>query len=126
MIYRILADITIVMHLFWILFLILGFIFALKRSRITVIHGAGLLFVLILNLMGWYCPLTYLENYLHTLYDANTTYAGSFIRNYVEQLIYLRLPERHIRNAGIVFVVFYGIVYAYFLRKYRREKRIKA
>jgi len=58
-----LVDITIIVHFLWILFLVFGFVFALKGSRITYVHLGGLVFALGLNALGWYCPLTHVENH---------------------------------------------------------------
>ena len=118
MIYRILADITMVFHFIWILFLLSGVIFALKKPRIVFLHMGGLLFVLLLNCMGWYCPLTYLENYLHTFHNPGLTYKGSFIINYMERLIYPDLSEQYIRIGGMVFAFVYFAIYAYLLKRY--------
>ena len=125
MTHRFLVDFTIVLHFFWILFLIFGFIFALIKSKIALLHVAGLLFALFLNVMGWYCPLTYLENYLHALHDSNSTYAGSFIMNYLEHLIYPDLPEKYIRIGEILLVSLYIIGYAYLAKRYHILDRIK-
>lgn len=125
MTYRFLADFTIILHFYWILFLIFGFIFALIKSKIAFLHVAALLFALVLNFMGWYCPLTYLENYLYALHDAKSTYTGSFIINYLDHLIYPDLPERYIRIGGILFVCLYAVGYACLAKKYRNLERIK-
>ena len=57
-----LVDTTLIVHFLWILFLLFGFVFALKGSKIAYVHLGGLLFALVLNALGWYCPLTHLEN----------------------------------------------------------------
>ncbi|MBW2609025.1 MAG: DUF2784 domain-containing protein [Deltaproteobacteria bacterium] len=124
MIFRILADITILLHLAWILFLISGFIFALKKSKIAFFHIAGLVFTFFLNLMQWHCPLTYLENYLRVLSNSNTNYTGSFIINYSENIIYLDLPELYLRISAIFFVVLNIIGYAYLIIKYGYSGKI--
>jgi len=118
MIYKILADITILLHLIWILFLISGIIFAHKKSKIAFLHVAGLAFTLLLNLMQWYCPLTYLENYLRLLSSSNASYTGSFIINYLEKIIYPDLPELYLRIGAISFVVLNIFGYAYLVIRY--------
>jgi hypothetical protein len=37
-----LVDMIISLHLFWIFFLVFGFVFALKGSRIAYLHQGGL------------------------------------------------------------------------------------
>jgi hypothetical protein len=117
MIFRLLADLTLIAHFIWILFLIFGFIFAFMRSKIALLHMVGLIFAFILNLMGWYCPLTYLENYLYTLHDSRSTYTGSFIINYLQHIVYLDLPAHYIRIIGLSFAVFSIGVYVYLIKR---------
>ena len=124
MIYRILADLTLIVHFIWILFLIFGFMFALTRSKIALLHMAGLLFTLILNLVGWYCPLTYLENYLYALNDPISTYRGSFIINYLQHIVYLDLPGQYIRIVGISFAVLSIGIYVYLIKRYHILDRV--
>jgi hypothetical protein len=38
-------------------------------------------------------PLTYLENHLYSLYNPQLTYGGSFIGQYLQEIIYLDLDE---------------------------------
>ena len=125
MTHRYLADFIIILHFVWILFLIFGFIFALIESKIAFLHVAGLLFALFLNVMGWYCPLTYLEHYLYALHDSEATYTGPFIIDFLSHLIYPDLPEKYIRIGGILFVCLYVVGYAYLAKRYRILGRIK-
>ncbi len=119
MIHRFLAYLTIIIHIIWILFLIFGFIFALRKSRIAILHVAGLLFTLILNLGGFYCPLTSLENYLYTWKDSGSVYAGSFIYHFLNSILYPEVPESCIRIFGASFSLLYTAGYIYLAVRYR-------
>ena len=125
MLYRLLADLVILLHFAWILFLVFGLVLAMKRPKIAVFHLAGLLFSLLLNLKGWYCPLTYLENYLRTLHDPETSYAGAFIIRQVDRFIYPDLPEKVVRIGAMLFVCLYILGYAYLAKKHKVLSRIK-
>ena len=125
MIYGLLVLFIILLHLAWILFLIFGVFLALKWHRIAWFHLAGLLFSLILNAFGWYCPLTYLENDLRYLQDVESTYSGPFIVEYLERIIYPGLPAFYIRAAEIVFVLLYMVLYVYLARKHHVYERIR-
>jgi hypothetical protein len=77
------------------------------RDKIrTAYLGAsrGLVFTLILNIGGWFCPLTYLENHLYSLYNSQLTYAGSFIGQYLQKLIYLDVDEAYLRISAVIWV----------------------
>ena len=121
MVYILLSDVVILLHLLWIILILFGFFVALKYYKIAFIHLAGLVFTLVLNLKGWYCPLTYLENYLHGLYDPKLPYAGSFITNNLQKLIYLEVEEVYLRIGAIVWVGLNMAGYALLLL--RRKKR---
>jgi hypothetical protein len=92
MFYQILGGVVILLHFLWILFLLFGVLLAIRSPRIGWIHVGGLLLSLLLNGLDLYCPLTYLENYLHSFYDRQSSYTGSFIVHYLEYLIYPNLP----------------------------------
>lgn len=97
MLYKILADIIVVMHFAWILFMLIGFIFTIAgffwkrffdRWLFRTVHLFGIIYVSTLALMGKYCPLTIWENTLRQEYDPNLTYPGSFMIHYAEKLVY--------------------------------------
>jgi len=120
-----LVDITITVHLLWILFLVFGFVFALKGSRIAYVHLGGLAFALVLNAMGWYCPLTYVENYFRALHDVHAIYSTSFMMKYVEKFVYPDIPENILRAGEIVLTALYILVYAYWAKKAGVWGRVK-
>jgi hypothetical protein len=120
-----LADITVVVHFLWILFLIFGFVFALKGSRIAYVHLGGLMFALILNALGWTCPLTHLEGYFRSLHDAPSAYSTSFIARGVEKLVYPDIPESLLRGGEILLTVLYLVVYGYWAKKVGLRARLR-
>jgi hypothetical protein len=120
-----LADIVVVVHLLWILFLVFGFVFALRQSKIAYVHMGGLIFALVLNVMGWYCPLTHLENALIALHDVRSTYSTSFIARYAEKLLYPDIPESYLRGGEILLTIVYLLVYAYWAGRAGFYKRLK-
>jgi len=100
--YRLLSDAVIIFHLLWILFILFGLPIGMKYAQLIWVHLGGLVFTLILNIGGWFCPLTYLENHLYTLYNPQLTYSGSFIGQYLQKLIYLDVDEACLRIAAII------------------------
>lgn len=113
MMYRVLADLVMLGHFTWILFLVFGFIFALRGSRLAFIHLGGLAFALLLNLEGWYCPLTFLENYLYSLCNPGLAYGGSFLAHYLVKIMYPAISEPLLRGIEIVIVCLYLGAYLY-------------
>lgn len=92
-----LADLTMLIHFAWILFVIIVFALTLRAFRrprffdrwiIRTIHLVGILYVGALEALGKYCPLTDLENYLRRTAEPGSDYPGSFIFHYIARLVY--------------------------------------
>jgi hypothetical protein len=92
MFYRILADIVVFIHFLWILFLISGAFVGMRYRRVKIVHLIGIAFALIIQIFGWYCPLTYLEVWLRRMQYPSAGYSGSYIIHYVEKLVYVDVP----------------------------------
>src|SRR5512139_2187418 len=104
MLYRVLADIVVIVHLLWILFLITGAYWGRKHRVVMIVHGAGLLFAVVINLFVWYCPLTHLEAWL-MVKQGVSAYPGSFIGHYAYRLVYLDVPPSVITFLTILLAV---------------------
>jgi hypothetical protein len=115
---------TILLHFLWILFQVFGVVFALKGSKIAWFHLGGLLFSLFINVVGLYCPLTYLETYLRYTCGNDGMYSGPYIAHYLELIIYPNLSEMTIRIGEILFVCVNLAVYAVLAEKYFLRSRL--
>ena len=122
MLHQVLIDLTILFHFLWILFIVFGLFLVWKWPKVAFVHLGGLLFSLVLNLFGWYCPLTYLENYLITS-SSGTAYGNSFIAHYLVPIVYPDLPENIIRISEIIFVLLVLVVYGALARRYLKKRR---
>lgn len=115
MIFRILADLVVIAHFLWILFLVFGFFAGGRFRPMRALHLTGLGFAVISQIFGWYCPLTYLEVWLRKQHDPSLGYAGSFIIYYLERVIYIQLMPVMIFLMTLALCAF--SVWYYFLRK---------
>jgi len=124
MVYRVLADIIVIVHLLWVLFLITGAYWGRKHRPVMIVHGAGLLFAVVINLFGWYCPLTHLEARLMVKQGA-PSYPGSFIGHYAYRLVYIDVPTSVITFLTILLAVATAWVYrtAFTARRGSRQSR---
>ena len=93
MLYKFLADTVVLVHFLWVVFLIFGALLGARYRAVRRFHVVGLVFALILNVFGWYCPLTHIENWARSRHDPFLAYTGSFIIHYVEELIYVSLSR---------------------------------
>jgi len=121
MIFSIFADITVLIHLLWILFLIFGAVAGVKYRTVKIIHLSGLAFAFVIVIFGWYCPFTYLEVWLRQQHDPTLSHTGSFIAHYIEKLVYLEMSH----SALIVLTILLaGInIWIYGRKKNRRPRR---
>jgi uncharacterized membrane protein len=81
-----------------------GVLLGRRYRTIRIFHIAGLLFAVLLQIFGWYCPLTYIEIWLREKHDPSITYKGSFIIHYVEKLVYIDLTREMIVVLTLVLV----------------------
>ena len=90
MLYRLLADAAVALHLAFILFVILGGFLVLRWRRLAWVHAPVAVWGVAIELIGWICPLTYLENHFRAR-AGEAGYGGGFIEHYLLPLIYPEL-----------------------------------
>ena len=81
--YLIAADIVVFLHLLRVIFLIIGAFIGRRYRWVKRVHIFGMSSALLIQVFGWYCPLTYLEAWLRRMHDSSRSYTGSFIIHYV-------------------------------------------
>jgi len=106
MLYKILADLVVLIHFLWILFLLFGAFPGVRYKAIKILHVSGLVFAFVIQVFGWYCPLTHLEVWLRAKHDPSLAYAGSFIIHYLEGLIYIEIPAQLIFSLILLLIGF--------------------
>jgi hypothetical protein len=119
-IYSLLADLVVVAHLAFILFVVAGGLLAFRWRRALWIHLPAAVWGVLIEVAGWICPLTPLENRLR-LKAGELGYEGSFVEHHLLPIVY---PEELSRNGqlalgGLVLVV-NALVYTLVLRRLRR------
>jgi len=110
-VFYILADIVVFIHLLWIVFLIIGAVPGVRYPAVKIIHITGLAFSVLIQVVGWYCPLTHLEVWLRMRHDPTVSYTGSFIIHYIEELVYLEVSRRTLFVITILLVIFNLYIY---------------
>ena len=119
MLYQTLADIVVLTHLTFILFVLFGGLLALRWRWVPWAHVPAAAWGAALEFFGWSCPLTPLENSLRRL-SGSAGYSGGFIEHYLMPIIY---PEEFTRELqlflGCVLVVLNVAVYLVVWRRYR-------
>jgi len=87
MVERITADIIVLAHLGFIVFVALGGFFVIKWPKMAFLHIPCAAWGILILFGGWICPLTDAEVYFRQL-AGQAGYGGGFIDHYVMPLIY--------------------------------------
>ena len=115
--WRLLADLVLLLHLAFVLFVVLGGLLVLRWPRLARLHVPIALYGATIEFLGFTCPLTPLENRYRRL-GGESGYAGGFVEHYVTSLIYPDGLTRGIQVAlGIAVLVLNAVVYTVVLRR---------
>ena len=98
MFYRLAADLVVLVHFGFILFVVLGAWLTWRRPKLAWLHVPAFIWGVMIEFKGWICPLTPLENYLRQL-GGGGGYRGDFIEHYLLPVIY---PEGLIQEIRFV------------------------
>lgn len=116
--YLVLADMTVLVHALFVLFVLFGGVAVLRWRRLAWLHLPAAVWGVMIELGGWVCPLTFLENRFRLLGGASG-YGGTFIERYLETLLY---PLGLTRNVQLVFgLVALLVNLAVYARLWRRS-----
>lgn len=107
MLYRVLADVMVVLHLLFIVFVAAGGFLVWRWRKLAWVHVPAFLWGAGIEILGFVCPLTYLENYFR-IEGSRDGYATSFVEHYLLPLIYpgLLFPAGFPRAGFIAIGVF--------------------
>ena len=84
---RTLAELVLAVHALFIVFVVLGGLLALRWRPVIWLHLPAVAWAFLLELFGWLCPLTPLEQSLRQATD-DAAYSGSFLEHYLVLLVY--------------------------------------
>ena len=119
--YELFANLTLIAHLMFILFVIFGGLLHLIFSKIIYIHLPALLWGIYVELSNSICPLTYLENWF--LNKGNlTTYSNNFISNYIFPIIYPDSLTAEIQiYLGVSLIIINILIYSLMFKNLRKN-----
>ena len=123
MIYFFLADLLVIFHFLFILFVVFGGLFVFKWPRVICLHIPAAVWGGLIEIQGWLCPLTPIENRLRQAADV-TAYKDGFIEHYLVPVIYpTELTREDQLFLGLSVLILNGIVYIWVLLRRLRKKR---
>jgi hypothetical protein len=119
MVALILADVVLVLHLAFVLFLLFGGLLAITWRKAIWLHLPAVAWGVFVEFSGWVCPLTPLESWLREQ-GGGRGYAGDFLGHYLEALLY---PDNLSRNTQLIFGAIVMLVNGgIYLWLWRRER----
>jgi hypothetical protein len=117
-----LATLVVLGHFAFILFVMLGGLFALRWPRAPWLHIPCFVWGGWIEVSGGICPLTPLEHELRRA-AGETPYAGGFIEHYILAIIYPAGLTRTVQLTLAVGLVILNVaVYAWVIRRRMRER----
>ena len=100
--YRAMAASVLSLHAAYIAWVIFGAFFMRGRPRLAALHVATLVYGVTVEIFGFWCPLTALENWLEVR-GGVSAYRGAFLLHYLDALVYPNIPP-NLLIAGAVAV----------------------
>ena len=119
--YKIAADLILIIHFTFLLFVVFGALLIFSSTKIIFIHIPAVIWGSYVELTNSICPLTYLENWF--LHKANlTTYSEDFIQNYLVPIVYPANLTKDLQiYLGISLIVINIIIYAFIFDKLKEN-----
>ena len=115
--YEFLANLTLLVHLIFIFFVIFGGLLFFWKPKIVYIHVPALVWGSYVELTNTVCPLTYLENWFLKLSNAST-YSNNFIQNHLLSIIYPTKFTHDIQILlGLILIFINLIIYGFVVKK---------
>ena len=116
MIYHLFANAVAILHAAFIAFVVLGGLAVLRWPKLAWIHLPAAVWGVLIELAGWYCPLTRVENALLRR-AGQAGYGEGFVAHYLFAVIYPSGLTRGMEMAIGVFVLVVNLgVYVKVLR----------
>ncbi len=109
MLYRLLADLVVLVHCGFVLFVVLGGLLALRWPRAAWVHLPAALWGAGIEFAAGICPLTPLENHFRRL-GGEGGYSGGFVEHYVLPVLYPGGLTRGVQLALGMFVLLLNVV----------------
>ena len=116
-----LAELVVVLHFCFVLFVLFGGALALRWPKMVWIHLPAAAWGALISFAGWVCPLTPLEKWLRRQGGA-AGYEGGFIEHYILPVLYPRGLTHEVQIAlGVIVILLNVLIYRHVYRQFRRR-----
>lgn len=121
MIYSLLADLVLVIHMAFVMFVVFGGLLAYRWPRLIRLHLPAVAWGVAIEFFGFICPLTPLEVSLRKR-GGEAGYEGGFIDHYITATLYPSgLTRTHQFALGAFVFVLNAAIYFYGYKRRRRN-----
>ena len=119
-----LADLIVVIHFSFVLFVVLGGLLVVRWPRLAYLHLPAALWGVWIEFSGRICPLTPLEQKLRAA-AGKEVYSGGFVEHYLLPVLYPNSLTRTIQFVLGVFVLGVNLgIYVFLLRRRRQTRAV--
>jgi hypothetical protein len=111
------ADLVASLHFAFVVFVVSGGLLVLRWPRLAWLHLPAVAWGASIELLGWICPLTPLENRLR--HEAGLAgYEGGFVEHYLVPLLYPASLSRSVQVIlGLSVLLINAVLYGSILRR---------
>ncbi len=117
MTYHVLAELVLVLHFCFVIFVVFGGLLVMRRHYIAWLHLPTVIWGILIEFFLWRCPLTTLENSLRQL-GGEAGYTNGFIDYYISAVLYTDIFPQFRLTLGCLLVSFNLLVYCYAFRRH--------
>jgi hypothetical protein len=115
-IYLLLADLVVWIHFAFVVFVVLGGVLVMRWPRLIWVHLPAVMWGVIIELCGWICPLTPLENWLRRKGGGENDHSD-FVAHYLLPMLYPQgLTRKSQITLGALVVVVNVAIYGWIFR----------
>lgn len=112
MIKRLAPELVLAVHFAFVLYAVFGGLLGLTDVRWLWVHAPAVVWSAVVNLAGWTCPLTPLEQELRRRASV-LGYQGGFVEHYIAPLVYPGgMPRRLEVTAAVSITAWNALVYS--------------
>jgi hypothetical protein len=119
-VYRVLADLVVVVHLAFVAFVAVGALLAWRWPRLVRVHLPAVAWAAAIVAIGFTCPLTPLEKALRRR-AGGATYEGGFVDHYLTGVLY---PGRYLGLARALVLALILVGYAGLALRARSQRGV--
>ena len=121
--YSVLADLTLVVHFAFVIFVVAGGLLVLRWPRVAWAHIPSAVWGALIEFAGWVCPLTPLENEFRRR-AGEAAYGGGFVERCLLPVIYPGAMTRTVQvTLGVLVIAVNALIYGVVL--WRRRKQLR-